>query len=81
MFGSIGVPELVIVLVIALLIFGPRRLPEIGRSLARTIAEYKRATTEVHDAVEDEIRIEERQVAEASSPPASDEAARQGTSI
>ena len=39
MFGSIGTPELLVIFVIALVVFGPRRLPELGRSLGRTINE------------------------------------------
>jgi sec-independent protein translocase protein TatA len=42
MFGSIGTPELIIIFVIALIIFGPRKLPELGRSLGKSIAEFKR---------------------------------------
>ena len=40
MFGSIGMPELVIILVIALIIFGPRKLPELGKSLGKSINEF-----------------------------------------
>ena len=41
MFGSIGMPELIIIFVIALIIFGPRKLPELGRSLGKSLAEFK----------------------------------------
>ena len=47
MFGSIGMPELIIILVIALIIFGPRKLPELGQSLGRSINEFKKASTEL----------------------------------
>ena len=47
MFGSIGVPELLIILTIALIIFGPRKLPELGRSLGRSLNEFKRASNEL----------------------------------
>ena len=60
MFGSIGMPELIIIFVIALVIFGPRKLPELGRSLGKSLAEFKRATNDLKSTLEDEIRIEEQ---------------------
>ena len=59
MFGSIGMPELVIILVIALIIFGPRKLPELGKSLGKSINEFKKASTELQNTLEKEIQIEE----------------------
>jgi sec-independent protein translocase protein TatA len=83
MFGSIGMPELIIILVIALIIFGPRKLPELGRSLGKSIGEFKRASNELRSTLEEEIRIEEQKeqhavlraeqdtaIAAASTPPA-----------
>ena len=60
MFGSIGMPELVIILVIALIIFGPRKLPELGRSLGKSIGEFKRASNELRNTLDEEIRVEEQ---------------------
>jgi sec-independent protein translocase protein TatA len=60
MFGSIGMPELIIIFVIALIIFGPRKLPELGRSLGRSLAEFKKASNELRNTLEEEIRIEEQ---------------------
>ncbi|HUR35221.1 MAG TPA: TatA/E family twin arginine-targeting protein translocase [Vicinamibacterales bacterium] len=70
MFGSIGMPELIIIFVIALIIFGPRKLPELGRSLGKSLAEFKRASNELKSTLEEEIRIEEQQqrTAEAVKP-------------
>ena len=47
MFGPIGMPELIVILVIALVIFGPRKLPELGRSLGKSLGEFKRASNEL----------------------------------
>jgi TatA/E family protein of Tat protein translocase len=61
--GSIGMPELVIIFIIALIIFGPRKLPELGKSLGRSINEFKRASNELKNTLEDEIRVEEQRTA------------------
>jgi sec-independent protein translocase protein TatA len=69
MFGSIGMPELVIILVIALIIFGPRKLPELGKSLGKSINEFKKASTELQNTLEREIETEERKEKEAKAAP------------
>src|SRR6478672_1408887 len=70
MFGSIGMPELIIIFVIALIIFGPRKLPELGRSLGKSLAEFKRASNKLKSTLEEEIRLDEQQQqrAEAAKP-------------
>ena len=67
MFGSIGMPELLIIFVIALIIFGPRKLPELGRSLGKSLGEFKRASNDLRNTLEDEIRIEEKRVPSSTS--------------
>jgi len=58
--GPIGLPEMLIILVVALIFFGPRKLPELGRSLGRSINEFKRASNDLRNTLDDEIRSEER---------------------
>ncbi len=59
MLGPIGAQELIIIFVIALIVFGPRKLPQLGKSLGRSIGEFKRASNELRSTLEQEIRVEE----------------------
>jgi TatA/E family protein of Tat protein translocase len=68
MFGPIGMPELLIIMVIALIVFGPRKLPELGRSLGRSLGEFKRASNELRSTLDEEIRIEEQRSADRQRP-------------
>ena len=79
MFGSIGMPELIIIFVIALIIFGPRKLPELGRSLGKSLAEFKRASNELKSTLEEEIRIEEQRNAFEASKAANAQASTTST--
>jgi TatA/E family protein of Tat protein translocase len=68
MFGSIGMPELLIILTLALIIFGPRKLPELGRSLGKSLGEFKRASNELRNTLDEEIRIEEERSTRPTRP-------------
>ena len=61
--GPIGVPELILIFVVALIVFGPRKLPELGRSLGKSIAEFKKASNELKSTLEEEIRLDEQRTA------------------
>jgi len=74
MFPSLGMPEIILILVLALIIFGPRKLPEVGRSLGKTLNEFRRATvsslseiTEVTDEIKEEIKKDVTAVKEVGS--------------
>src|SRR4026209_252309 len=70
MFGSVGVPELIIIFTIALINFGPRKLPELGKSLGKSLAEFKRASNELKSTLEEEIRLEEQRTSFEASKAA-----------
>ncbi|WP_156288438.1 twin-arginine translocase TatA/TatE family subunit [Oceanobacillus salinisoli] len=55
MFSSIGIPGLILILIIALVIFGPKKLPEIGKATGQTLKEFKKAS---YDIAEDEKKEE-----------------------
>ena len=71
-FGSIGMSEMLVILVIALVVFGPRRLPELGRTLGKTLAEFKKATNDLQRTFEEEVRLDAER---KSAPPAAPVAA------
>lgn len=56
MFSNIGVPGLILILIVALVIFGPSKLPEIGSSLGKSIREFKKATDGLADDIKEEIK-------------------------
>ena len=62
--GPLGVPELIFILVLALLIFGPKRLPEIGRTVGKGLAEFRKASTELKRTINTELALDE-----APAPP------------
>ena len=63
MFGTLGGPELFLILVIALIVFGPRKLPEIGKSLGRMMMEFKKASNEFRQTIESEVEADKQREA------------------
>jgi len=55
---SLGLPELVIILVIALIVFGPKKLPEVGKAIGTSIKEFKKATKEITKMDDDDDKKE-----------------------
>lgn len=70
MFGPLGMPELIIIALIALFVFGPRKLPELMRSLGKSLAEFKRASNDLKNTLDEEIRLEESRETRRQASPA-----------
>ncbi|MEH7308878.1 twin-arginine translocase TatA/TatE family subunit [Neobacillus drentensis] len=62
MLSNIGMPGLILILIVALVIFGPNKLPEIGRAFGKSIREFKKATEGIKEDISEEIRIEFNEV-------------------
>jgi sec-independent protein translocase protein TatA len=60
MFSNIGIPGLILILVLALIIFGPKKLPEIGKAFGQTLREFKKSTRELTSDTVDEIEEDKK---------------------
>ena len=76
MFGSFGFPELMLIFVVALLVFGPRKLPEIGRTLGKALGEFRKATDDLKNTIEREVQVEEQKELLAQIRPATEVVSR-----
>lgn len=71
--GLPGGAEIWVVLIIVLLIFGPKKIPELARGLGKGIKEFKKAKNEIHDAILTEDEEKEKTVASKEEIPKEDE--------
>jgi len=62
--SSIGVPGLIIILVIALIIFGPSKLPQLGKAVGQTLREFKNSTKDIMEDVTDEFKLDDKESTE-----------------
>ena len=69
MFGTLGGPELFLIFVVALIIFGPRKLPEIGKSLGKMMAEFRKASNDFRSTIESEVEAEKIRESMRFEPP------------
>ncbi len=67
---NLGMPELIFIFVLALLIFGPKKLPELGRALGKGLAEFKRATNDLKSSLEEEVNAVQSTAQDAFGEPA-----------
>jgi len=75
MFGTLGGPELFLILIVALIVFGPRKLPEIGKSVGRMMGEFRRASNEFRHTIESEVEAEKIREATRIEMPRLDDGA------
>ena len=70
MFGTLGGPEVLLILVLALIVFGPRKLPEIGKSMGKMLAEFRKASNDFKRTIEDELEAEKSRESQPTPTPA-----------
>lgn len=70
--GSIGFPELVVIFLVALVVFGPKRLPDLGRSIGRGLSEFRRASNDLKGSIEREIENLDQETSKANTPKTPD---------
>lgn len=66
---NLGMPEILVILVVALLIFGPKKLPELGRSLGQSIREFRRGAQEIREELERSVEVKHEPKAPEAKPP------------
>ena len=71
MFG-IGMPELIVIFIVALLVFGPKALPDLGKALGRGLREFKRASEDLKEGLSTDIRLDEEEKSSTQASPAGD---------
>ncbi len=76
MFGSLGLPELLLIFGVALIVFGPRRLPEIGRTIGKALGEFRKASDDLKNTIEREVHVEELKNIGANVSAATDTVSR-----
>ena len=73
MFGSIGIPELIVIMVVALIVIGPKKLPDMAKSLGRALRDFKRATSDFQDNLNLDIDDSATDYTDSSSEAAGEE--------
>ena len=72
MFGTLGGQEILFILVLALIVFGPKKLPEIGKSVGRMMNEFRKASNDFRRTLEDEVEADKARPIEPASPPSAE---------
>ena len=67
MLSNIGIPGLILILVLALIIFGPKKLPEIGRAVGQTLREFKKSARELTSDMAEDVQKDIKEVKDTTS--------------